>query len=104
VWVEERDGNRIDAAMLTPLAVRPDRQREGLGKCLMEFSLKALELRGESLFFVLGHPGYYPLVGFRSDLSATVESPWSGKPSFMVRGATVPTGKLLLPKSIADAH
>jgi putative acetyltransferase len=104
VWVEEENGNRIEAAMLTPLAVHPDRQREGLGTNLMKFSLNALERRGESLFFVLGHPSYYPRVGFRSDLSAAVESPWSGKPSFMVRGAIVPTGKLLLPKSIADAH
>jgi predicted N-acetyltransferase YhbS len=28
VWVEQPDGNRTKAAILTPLAVRPDRQRK----------------------------------------------------------------------------
>jgi putative acetyltransferase len=89
--------------MLTPLAVRPDRQREGLGTNLMKFALEALEHSGESLFLVLGHPTYYPRVGFQSDLAVSVESPWAKTPAFMARGTSIPAGRLVLPKSIAAA-
>jgi putative acetyltransferase len=90
--------------MLTPLAVRPDRQRLGTGLRLMDHALKELELRGETLFFVLGHPNYYPRAGFRAAAAVDVESPWSGKPAFMVRARTVPVGRLVMPSVIADAH
>jgi putative acetyltransferase len=104
VWVEKQNGDRLKAALLSPLAVRPDRQRLGIGGGLMEHSLKSLEARGETLFFVLGHPGYYPRAGFQSAAAETVASPWSGNPAFMVRGMTIPPGRLILPKVIADAH
>lgn len=104
VHVEREDGARLPAAMLTPLAVRPDRQRLGIGFGLMKHALAALEEAGEDLFFVLGHPGYYPKAGFSSAKAAAVSSPWSGKPAFMARGGSVPSGRLVLPKAIADAH
>ncbi len=104
VWVAQQNGKRFDGAMLTPLAVRPDRQRRGIGGRLMDHALKSLEARGETLFFVLGHPGYYPRAGFSSTLAETVRSPWSGNPAFMARGTLVPEGRLVLPSVIADAH
>ena len=104
VWVEQQDGNRLPAAILTPLAVRPDRQRVGTGVRLMDYALKSLETRGETLFFVLGHPTYYPRAGFRSALAQGVASPWPGNPAFMARGTFVPKGRLVLPAVIADAH
>lgn len=103
-FVELPKGERAKAAMLTPLAVRPDRQRVGIGTRLMGFALKALEARGEGLFFVLGHPEYYPRVGFCSAAASRVASRWSGKPAFMARGVFVPEGRLVLPAVIADAH
>jgi putative acetyltransferase len=104
VWLEQPNGDRLKAAMLTPLAVRPDRQRRGTGLRLMDHALKELESRGETLFFVLGHPNYYPRAGFRAAAAAEVESPWSGNPAFMVRGRNVPAGRLIMPSAIADAH
>jgi putative acetyltransferase len=104
VWLDRRNGGRLEAVMLTPLAVRPDRQRIGIGTRLMAHALKLLESQGETLFFVVGHPSYYPRAGFRSDMAARVESPWSGNPAFMVRGNDVPTGRLVLPDVIANAH
>jgi putative acetyltransferase len=104
VWLEQRNGRRLKAAMLTPLAVRPDRQRRGTGTRLMDHALKELESRGETLFFVLGHPSYYPRAGFRPASAAAIESPWSGNPAFMVRGEIVPAGRLVMPSVIADAH
>lgn len=102
VWVEPPNGGRAKAAMLSPLAVRPDRQRAGVGTQLMHFALKALEARGETLFFVLGHPEYYPRAGFSSVAASRVASQWSGRPSFMARGV-IPEGRLVLPSVIADA-
>jgi putative acetyltransferase len=104
VWLEQRNGDRLTAAMLTPLAVRPDRQRAGIGGQLMDHALKELESQGETLFFVLGHPNYYPRAGFRSASAAGIESPWPGNPAFMVRGRTIPEGRLAMPTVIADAH
>jgi putative acetyltransferase len=103
VWVERLDGVRQEAAMLTPLAVRPDRQRQGLGLILMTHALAMLEKRGEHLFFVLGHPAYSPRAGFQSAAARTVLSPWQGKTAFVVRGASVPAGRLVMPSVIADA-
>ena len=104
VWVEQPDGNRTKAAILTPLAVRPDRQRIGIGSRLMDHSLRELEAHGETPFFVLGHPKYYPRAGFRSASAQRVASQWSGSPAFMARGTFVPEGRLVLPLVIADAH
>ncbi|MGI9493303.1 MAG: GNAT family N-acetyltransferase [Geminicoccaceae bacterium] len=103
VWVEGKDGERVKAAMLTPLAVRPDRQRSGIGQRLMAFALQALEEGGETLFFVLGHPEYYPKAGFRAELAADVESPWTGNPAFMARGQGPLRGRLILPAVIEAA-
>ena len=104
VWIAQKNRKRLDAAMLTPLAVRPDRQRLGIGTQLMDYALKSLEAHGETLFFVLGHPSFYPRAGFSSILAQTVTSPWSGNPAFMARGAFIPEGRLVLPSVIAAAH
>jgi putative acetyltransferase len=104
VWVEHSDGTRFKAAMLTPLAVRPDRHLVGIGLRLMKHALGELETRGETLFFVLGHPEYYPRAGFRSAPAQRIASPWPGNPAFMARGEFIAEGRLLLPSVIADAH
>jgi len=104
VWLEQKDGDRLRAVMLTPLAVRPDRQRRGVGMRLMQHALERLEAQGETLFFVLGHPDYYPRVGFRPASPAGIASPWSGNRAFMVRGHFVPEGRLIVPSVIANAH
>jgi putative acetyltransferase len=102
--LEAPDGVLLPAAFLTPLAVRPDRQRRGVGLALMSHALEALETRGETLFFVLGHPGYYPKVGFRAAPADLVDSPWSGKAGFMMRSAAILRGRLVAPTVIAEAH
>jgi putative acetyltransferase len=104
VWVERPDGVLLDAAMLTPLAVKPSRQRQGVGLSLMNHALASLEARGEHLFFVLGHPLYYPRAGFQSAPAEQVASPWQGQAAFMMRGASVPAGRLIMPRVIAEAH
>jgi putative acetyltransferase len=52
--------------ILTPMAVRPDRQRAGVGKRLVRAAIAAAETRGEPVILVEGVPSYYPQFGFVS--------------------------------------
>jgi putative acetyltransferase len=103
VWLEADNAPRLAAAMLTPLGVRPDRQRRGIGTRLMQHALHQLEVRREMLFFVVGHPTYYARAGFSTAAAAGVESPWTGNPAFMARAGRELRGRLVLPRAISDA-
>jgi len=70
-------------AALAPLAVRPDRQKDGVGKRLMRASLETAREFGAHAVIVLGHPAYYPKFGFTAEAARTVTSPFSGSPAFM---------------------
>ena len=61
--------------ILTPMAVRPDRQREGVGKAVVRAALAAADARGEPLVLVEGVPSYYPQFGFRPALELGFERP-----------------------------
>lgn len=50
---------------LAPMAVHPDRQRQGVGIALVNSGLEACRQGGSDAVVVLGHPGYYPRFGFR---------------------------------------
>jgi putative acetyltransferase len=49
---------------LGPMAVRPDFQRQGVGARLVLNALDACRELGAAAIFVLGHPEYYPRLGF----------------------------------------
>lgn len=74
------DGRRL--AALAPLSVQPGRQKDGLGTALMEEGHRRLAAAGIEAIIVLGHPAYYPRVGYSAELAKTVASPFKG-PSFM---------------------
>ena len=61
VRVEESD---VRVLQLTPVAVRPDRQRRAVGSALVRAALQAADERGEPLVLVEGVPAYYPRFGF----------------------------------------
>lgn len=50
---------------LAPMAVHPDRQRQGIGGALVREGLRACADLGGGAVVVLGHPAYYPRFGFR---------------------------------------
>jgi putative acetyltransferase len=65
--------NRI--LVLTPMAVRPDRQRQGVGAAIVRAALEAADERDEPLVLVEGVPAYYPQFGFESATALGLERP-----------------------------
>jgi putative acetyltransferase len=63
-WTGIQGGLRERLLMLSPMSVRPDRQRRGVGSRLIEHVLGLAESAGEPLVFLEGIPGYYPRFGF----------------------------------------
>jgi putative acetyltransferase len=60
---------------LAPLAVKPGRQRDGIGIALTRTALDAADERGEPLVIVLGHADYYPRFGFETARRHGIEPP-----------------------------
>jgi putative acetyltransferase len=63
-WVGIEGGSRAKILNLTPMSVRPDRQRIGVGTRLIREALGRAEAAGEPAVMVEGIPGYYPRFGF----------------------------------------
>jgi putative acetyltransferase len=71
---------------LGPLAVRPDRQRHGVGSALVHAVLGAADALGEPLVALLGDPAYYRRFGFELSSVYQITPPvphW--QPHFQVR-------------------
>ena len=64
-----------DVLILTPMAVRPDRQRTGVGKQVVRAAIAAADARREPVLLVEGVPSYYPQFGFRSASELGFERP-----------------------------
>ncbi len=73
------DGTFAQAAALAPVAVRPDRQRQGIGKALVRAGIATCEAQRLPAIIVLGHPEYYPRFGFSADLARDLRAPFSGE-------------------------
>jgi putative acetyltransferase len=63
---------------LAPMAVRPDRQRQGIGSELVRRGLEILRERGCPFVVVVGHPEYYPRFGFEPASKHGLVSQWKG--------------------------
>jgi predicted N-acetyltransferase YhbS len=55
----------VDALLLGPLAVHPDKQGEGVGLRLMREGLAAAKARGHRLVILVGDQPYYGKLGFK---------------------------------------
>ncbi len=84
VWGEDVVGHVVcsrgsvdgtPALGLGPLAVRPDRQRRGVGAALMHAVLGAADALGEPLVALLGEPAYYDRYGFRAATEYAIAPP-----------------------------
>jgi putative acetyltransferase len=72
------DRQTVPALALAPMAVRPDRQRLGIGSALVRAGLDLARDRDWRAVIVLGHKGYYPRFGFSAALARPLEAPFSG--------------------------
>ena len=76
----------VPVLALGPLAVRPDRQRSGVGSALVHAALGAGDALGEPLVALLGDPGYYDRFGFRLGIDYQISPPVAAwQPHFQVR-------------------
>jgi len=80
-------GARDRLLVLTPMSVRPDRQRRGVGRALIEEVLSRAEAAGEPAVLVEGIPAYYPRFGFEPAVPLGFEKPSPKIPdeAFMVK-------------------
>ena len=62
-WVDAPD-RLVEVLVLSPLSVRPDLQRRGVGRTLVAQSFGALSGRPEPVVFLEGDPAYYAGSGF----------------------------------------
>jgi putative acetyltransferase len=74
---------------LAPMAVRPGRQREGIGSALVREGLAACHAEGHDVVVVVGHPGFYPRFGFvRAQPLGITSEPAFPDEAFMVAELT----------------
>jgi len=82
----ESPRGRVVGMGLAPLAVLPERQRQGIGSALVRRGLEIVRERGCPFVVVLGHPEYYPRFGFERASAHGLACQWAGVPdeAFMV--------------------
>jgi putative acetyltransferase len=76
----------IQGMALDPMAVLPERQREGIGTRLVKNGLSVLHNRSSPFAIVLGHPDYYPRFGFEPASRYGIRCQWERVPdeAFMI--------------------
>jgi len=62
--------------LLSPVAVVPSRQNEGLGKKLLTFGLAAIAAKGADVAITYGNPKYYAKVAFVQITAAIARPPF----------------------------
>lgn len=72
------DERALDALGLAPVAVVPDRQREGIGSALVEAAVREAKSAGTQILFLLGEPGFYGRFGFTAAAAKPFESQYAG--------------------------
>jgi len=97
------EGSSVKVALLGPLAVASDWQRQGIGGALIRKGLQLLKNAGVVQVYVLGDPSYYGRAGFKSD--AKVMPPYAlpvewgaAWQSANLNKAQPPHGKLAVPQ------
>jgi predicted N-acetyltransferase YhbS len=101
------DGRDVPLAMIGPVAVEPARQRDGIGKLLMDHALAAAETSGDAArLMLIGDPEYYSRwFGFTAERTAGWQVPGPvERHRLLARGDDVPEGEGMIgPRVVALA-
>ena len=91
-------GAAVPLVMVGPVAVAPERQRDGIGRLLMDRALAAAAVAGEEDLVLIGDPEYYGrFFGFTAERTAGWRLPGPVEAHrLLARGARVPAGPGLL--------
>jgi predicted N-acetyltransferase YhbS len=92
---------------LAPMAVAPERQREGAGGSLIREALRRAAETGFGLVVVVGHPAYYPRFGFEPAEPLGLRAPFAIAPeAWMVHRLPAyeaeTRGTVVYPEAFAD--
>lgn len=77
------EGQPVRALGLAPVAVAPDRQRQGIGSDLVRAGISTCRDLGYSFVVVLGHPEYYQRFGFSTGSAFGLENEYGVDEPFM---------------------
>ena len=80
------------ALALAPMAVHPDRQRQGIGSALVRRGLDGARVGGHRIVIVVGHPDYYPRFGFTPAVDHGLQAPFPVPDEAFMALALVPDG------------
>jgi putative acetyltransferase len=65
----------VEVQVLSPLAVRPDRQGRGIGSVLVQHGLEIMAERSVPVVFLEGPPDYYARFGFAAGGESGLRKP-----------------------------
>jgi len=80
----------VEVLVLSPVAVRPDRQRDGVGSLLVRETVRLLEDRPEPLVFLEGSPDFFVRLGFIAAQELGFSAPSARIPAPAFQVATLP--------------
>ena len=67
--------SKVEAFLLSPVAIHTKYQKKGIGQKLINFGLNTLKENGVKLVFTYGDPNYYSKVGFSLIAEELVKAP-----------------------------
>jgi putative acetyltransferase len=79
----------VEVQVLSPVAVMPEHQRQGIGSALIRRGLETVAARNVPLVFLEGDPGYYSQLGFDAAAAQGFR-----KPSLRIPDAAFQVAKL----------
>ena len=75
IIIQSKTGS-LPGLALAPMAVHPEFQNQGIGSMLVRQGLERCRNQGYKIVVVIGHPQYYPRVGFSAARTKGLEAPF----------------------------
>ena len=76
IAIDSPTGQSSTSLALAPMAVLPERQRNGIGSALVRNGLELAKKMNYDAVIVLGHPEFYPYFGFRPASAWGIRAPF----------------------------